>query len=253
MGTGERGSEASCEGGRDGSTRDDAKSGYVTRLGDVSATRGLRKSWCRRAVLTVRPDWVTGKAVAETRLPQSGSKQQGGDLDVWKRAVCGAQRLDHGGGDKVGNVATEFGHLFNEAGAGVAECLARHDEEGFDVGLEVAIHQRHIKLELKIGEGTQAANDGGGFFGAGKLNQQAIEEGSAYVGKMAGAGDDEREASLRGEKRAFTRITGDCHGDAVEQLRSTLKHIEMPVSKRIERAGVNAVAHEMMELVSVGE
>ena len=37
-------------------------------------------------------------------------------------------------------------------GAGVAVGLLRHDEDGLHLGLEVAVHEGHVELELEVGE-----------------------------------------------------------------------------------------------------
>ena len=52
----------------------------------------------------------------------------------------------------MADVTAKLGDLFNEGGAGVAELLVGHDEDGLNLGLQVTVHERHIEFEFKIRE-----------------------------------------------------------------------------------------------------
>ena len=148
------------------------------------------------------------------------------------------------GRDKVGDVAAVAGDLFDERGAGVAELLMGHDEERLDPGLQVAVHERHVELKLEVGEGAQAADNGVGFLGDGELDEQAVEDDGGDVRVAGEVALDEIETVLGGEDGALAGVAGDGNGDAVEEFRSAVEHIEVTVGEGIKRAGINAVTHE---------
>src|SRR5665213_2125095 len=96
------------------------------------------------------------------------------------------------GGDirrhKMADVAAILRHLLDQRGTGVAELLVRHDEERFNLGLEMPVHQRHVELELEIGKGAKAADDGVRLLRPGEVDQQAVEGQYADIGKLRDVG-----------------------------------------------------------------
>lgn len=143
----------------------------------------------------------------------------------------------------MSDVAAKLGDLFYERGTGITELFVRHDEDGFDARFEVPVHQSHVELELKIRKGAETADDRGGFLGDGEIHQQAVERSDEDVREFGDVGSNHGE-SIRGrEKRGFAGVFRDGDGDAIEKLRRARKHIEMSVSDRVERPGVDAVAH----------
>jgi CDP-diacylglycerol---glycerol-3-phosphate 3-phosphatidyltransferase len=145
----------------------------------------------------------------------------------------------------VRDVAAVAGDLFHERGTGVTELLVGHDEERLDLRLQVAVHERHVELELEVGEGAQAADDGVGFLGDGELDEKAVEDDDIDMRVVGEVGADEFEALLGGKDGTLAGIAGDGDGDAVEELGRAVEHIEVTVGEGIERAGINAVTHEL--------
>ena len=69
------------------------------------------------------------------------------------------------------DVAAEFCDLFDEGGAGVAELLVWHDEQGFHLRFQMAVHQGHVEFELEVGQRAQAADDSVGLLLHAKFDQ----------------------------------------------------------------------------------
>ena len=119
----------------------------------------------------------------------------------------------------MSDVATELRDLFYQRGTGVTELFVRHDEDGFDTGFEVSVHQSHVELELKIRKSAETADDRRGFLGDGEIHQQAVERSDEDVREVGDVGSNHGE-SIRGrEERRFTGVFRDGDGDAIEELR----------------------------------
>ena len=116
----------------------------------------------------------------------------------------------------MADVAAKFGDLFDESGARVTELLVGHDEDGFDLRLQVAVHQGHIELKFKIREGAQPADDGISFLSEGEIDEQAAENYRADVGQLNQVGLEHREALLGREERALAGVLGHRDGDVIE-------------------------------------
>jgi len=85
-------------------------------------------------------------------------------------------------------------------------------EEGFEVGVELAVHHGHGELVLVVGDGANAAQDGLGVLGVTEVDEQAVEGGDGDV-LEAGGGDgfgDHLHALFDGEERgAFVGVAQD--------------------------------------------
>ena len=147
----------------------------------------------------------------------------------------------------MGYVAAVARDLFHERGAGVAILLVRHDEDRLDLGLQVAVHQRHVELKLEVGERSQAADERVGLLGDGELDEQAVEENSGDVWVFGDVGLNQSEALFGGEKRALARVAGDGDSDAVKQPGRAVEHVEVAVGQRVKGAGINAVTHKPVD------
>ena len=55
-------------------------------------------------------------------------------------------------------VAAKRGDLPQERAAHVRELFLGHQEHGFDLGVEVQVHQRHGELVFHVAQGAQAAD-----------------------------------------------------------------------------------------------
>lgn len=134
--------------------------------------------------------------------------------------------------------------MFHEAGARVIVSLLGHDEDGFDIWLEVAIHEGHLKFVFEIGYGSEPANDGGGLLLFGEIDEEAAEGGYRCVWRLPKVCLQERNAFLRVEEGLFAGIVGDADDDFVEHAAGALKHVEMSVRDGVEGAWVDANPHK---------
>src|SRR5205085_7953955 len=77
--------------------------------------------------------------------------------------------------DESGHVAAEARDFLNDPRTEISVFLFRHQENCLDLPVELPVHQRHLEFKFKIGDGAEAADDGGGFPGDGKIDEQTIE------------------------------------------------------------------------------
>ena len=141
------------------------------------------------------------------------------------------------------DVAAKFRDLLYEGRACVTELLVGHDEDRFDFGLKVAVHQRHVEFELKVGKRAETADDRVGFLCEGKVHEQTAEGGGCHVGERGEIGREHRQSLFRGEERAFAGVVGDGDSDAVEEFCGPGKDVEMSVGDGVKRTGIDAMAH----------
>src|SRR2546425_1146315 len=57
------------------------------------------------------------------------------------------------------HVAPEPVNLLHEAAREVRELFLRREEDRLDLGVEAAVHQRHLELVLEVGDDTEPADD----------------------------------------------------------------------------------------------
>jgi len=70
---------------------------------------------------------------------------------------------------------SEFCHLAYQPGAQVGVLFRRHHKDRFQVGLQLAVHHRHLQLIFIIAERTNSAQHGAGFDPGRVIHGQAIE------------------------------------------------------------------------------
>jgi len=156
-----------------------------------------------------------------------------------RRAECGGDV----GWDEMRDVAAEFCDLFDEAGAGVAELLVWHDEEGFHLRFQMAVHQSHVEFELEVGQRSQAADDGVGLLLHAKFDEQAAEGGHGDIGELGDVGANHGDALLCGEERGFAGVFRDGDRHAIEKTGGTGEHIEVSAGDGVKSSRVDAMAH----------
>ena len=60
-----------------------------------------------------------------------------------------------------------------------------HEEDGFDVTVELLVHRRHLEFELEVGDRPQAAHDDRGADLAGEMHGQPFEGQDLNLGHGA--------------------------------------------------------------------
>lgn len=155
----------------------------------------------------------------------------------------GAEGGGDGGLDEEVDLAAEASNFFDEARGDVGQLFAGHEEDGFEVGLEFAIHEGELKLELEVGDGAETANEGDGFLFAGEVDEETVEWHDADVGEVAGDGADEVDAFVEGEEALFVVFAGDADDDFVEEAGGAFEDIEVTVGDGVKTSGVDGSSH----------
>src|SRR5882724_12592878 len=81
---------------------------------------------------------------------------------------------------KRGNIAPELGDFFNDTRAEIGVFLFRHEEDSFNFGVELPVHQRHLKFKLEIGNGAQPPHDRVRTLRGGEFHQQSFHGGDSH-------------------------------------------------------------------------
>src|SRR5216110_1936456 len=132
-----------------------------------------------------------------------------------------------------GDIAPELGDFFNNTRAEIGVFLLRHEEDSFNFGVELPVHQRHLKFKLEIGNGTQSAHDGVRILRGGEFHQQSFHRRDLDVivrDRVA----QHRQPLIWGEERLFLVVNCDRDNDFVKESAGPLDDIEMTIRHRIE-------------------
>ena len=112
----------------------------------------------------------------------------------------------------------------------------RHDEERFQVAVELVVYRRHLELVLEVRDCSQTLDDRRRSDLMREVDEQTVEGHDANVVEIAGCLLRKRHALLKGEQRFFLHRLGNGDDDFVDKLRRAGDDIEMPHRNRVERA-----------------
>ena len=126
------------------------------------------------------------------------------------------ERLIYVWRDELLDVRPVVADLFDQARTGVAVGVLGHDEDGFDIRVEVAIHQGHLELELEIGQGPQAPDKGAGAEFLCQVDGQPAKLGRGHVAKRLEIATNQFHPLVRSEEGAYARILGHRDHDLIE-------------------------------------
>src|SRR5882724_8702518 len=129
------------------------------------------------------------------RLQDAGPRP-GSVSDVISSSKFPVQRFGDANWDKAGDIAPETRDFFHDSGAEISVLLLRHEENRFHAGIEFSVHQRHLKFEFKIGNGSQTANDRARFLRPCKVDQQSLELGDSHTVDLSGGFSEQIETFL---------------------------------------------------------
>src|SRR5689334_23327703 len=93
-------------------------------------------------------------------------------------AKLSSQRIGDTRWHELVDFATEHRDLFDQPRTEVGVLFDRSEEDRFEIGLQLSVHQRHLEFELKVANGPQPTDDGGCLLVAGKLDEKTIELGN---------------------------------------------------------------------------
>src|SRR5215469_7919081 len=83
--------------------------------------------------------------------PRGGAGQLGAEL--------GCKPCSHARRDEAADVAAEASNLAHDCRGHEQILLGGGEEQCFDLGIEVAVHPRHLELVLEVRDSAQAAHD----------------------------------------------------------------------------------------------
>ena len=135
--------------------------------------------------------------------------------------------------------SAEFCHLAHQPGTQVGVLFGRHHENCFQVGLQLAVHHRHLQLVFIVAERADAAQHGAGLDPCRVVHRQAVEDVHLNVLELGGQGLQHGAAFAQAEQRALLRIAQDGHDQLVENLAAPFNQVQVPVGRRIKRAGID--------------
>ena len=156
-----------------------------------------------------------------------------------KSMHLGLQALDDQRRHEPFDGAAELGHFAHDARAEIAVFFRGHHEDGFDVGLETAVHERHLEFVFVVGDGADAAEDDLGVAAADIVDEQAVEEIDFDVGPFAGDLAEHFRALGSGEERGFVEVLEDGDDEAFEDACAASDEVQMPVGNRVKGARVD--------------
>jgi hypothetical protein len=149
----------------------------------------------------------------------------------------------HNFGNEAADIPAETGDFFDQTGADEDVGVLGHHEDGLDAFVEFAIHERELELELEVGDGAKAADDGVAVDALDIFDEEAGEGIDRDVGKVRDGLGAEFLALRHGEERAFAFVLGDGDDDLVEEFGGALDDIEMAIGDGIETPGINRRPH----------
>src|SRR4029077_12301275 len=91
------------------------------------------------------------------------------------------QRFGHTIRNKSRVIPAEPGDFPYDTRAEISIFLVWHQEYRFNCGIQISIHQRHLKFEFKIRNCAQTSNHGSRVLSAGEFDQQPAKLGDADV------------------------------------------------------------------------
>src|SRR5205085_2749658 len=116
----------------------------------------------------------------------------------------------------------EGDHFLHEPRADVGVRFGWHHEDGLHLGIEVAVHQRHLHFVLEIGNRAQPAHDHARPLPASVLDEQSVEGVHFHIGVLREHFARYRDALGHGEERRLVDVHQHRDDDAIEQPRAPL-------------------------------
>ncbi len=122
-----------------------------------------------------------------------------------------------------------------------------HEKECLDLRLQLAVHQRHLELVLKVGYGPQPPDNGLGLLPAGEIDEQPLEMNHADIRHGPDHFADQRDALLIREEAGLGFIDGNGHNDLVKKPGSPMDDIKVPVGDGVKTAGIDGASHNRIK------
>src|SRR5215469_14787839 len=118
--------------------------------------------------------------------------------------------------------------------------LCGHHKNGLDAWLNLAVHQRHLQLELVITYRAYAAQYSVGIFLDAVGHEQALKRVNCNVVEVRRYGSEHFHTLLQAEERvALVGVASNSDDQVIKELAATMNEIKMPVGDGIKRSGVD--------------
>jgi len=146
---------------------------------------------------------------------------------------------------KRADIAAKHGYFLDQPGADKRVGFLWHHENGFNLRIKLAVHERQLKFKLKIRYRPQAAYDGLARPALNIIHQQARKGIHLHIGQVQHRPLKHGHALLQSEHRAFLRARGHGHNHPVKQPGRTMNQIEVAIGRRVKAAGINRRPHAL--------
>jgi hypothetical protein len=137
-----------------------------------------------------------------------------------------------------GHVSAVPGHLAHQARADVGKPLRRHEKDGFQRAVELAVHQRHLELVLEVAHRAEAANQERRADPARVVGDQSFEAVQGDPGVLAHHRAKHLEALGDREQRLLGGVHRDRDDDVVGEREAPPDQVGVAQRRRIEGAGI---------------
>ena len=139
----------------------------------------------------------------------------------------------------MAHIPAHGAHLLDNTGTEVGVILLRGQEDRFQSRLKLAVHQGHLKLELKVRNSSKSANDGENMVLTRKIDQESVEGDDLDVGMAREALAKHGDATFHTEHRGLRLTRRDSYDHGRKNLCRTSNNIDVPEMNGIEAAGVD--------------
>src|SRR5579864_2085599 len=148
------------------------------------------------------------------------------------------------------DVSSELGELFDKARTQEQVTQAGGNEDGRDVRLQAAVHERHLEFAFKVGNRAQPPDDDVGSGFSREVDGEPVKSAHLDIRAGAEAVANHLHPLLDAEERMLARILE--HGDdhPVEDQGGAIHHVQVAVGQGVEAAGVERGGHEKRKKLS---
>src|SRR5574338_883834 len=152
----------------------------------------------------------------------------------------GGDRRSHELADRPA-VARDFLH---QLGRDRLQRHVGHQEDRFDIVVQLLVHSRHLELIFEVGDAPQAPQDRGRALLFCELHQQRIELDHLDVaGDVRDLSPDHRQSLGDREHRLLRGVGGDPADQLVYEVRAAADDVEVSERKRVERPRIDCDLH----------
>src|ERR1035438_246454 len=140
-----------------------------------------------------------------------------------------------------GQGTAKLGDLPHDARAEVRVLFGGHHEHGLDPGFHLAVHQRHLQLELVVTYRANPSQHGIGIPPDTVGDQQALKNIDSDVVEFGGHRLQHLFALFHVEQGlVLVEIAGNRHDQPVEEFAAAMDQVQVSVRNRVERPGINS-------------